>query len=112
MNRRTAITAVVFVALFATIFAIYLVEWEGAINVENAERVELGMTRAQVYQIIGSPHEKQPGNGTWREVWFSARINIRIDFDENGVVFDRFTWFEPSARPSTIELLLRKIGIR
>jgi hypothetical protein len=58
------------------------------ISIENFEKIELGMTRAQVHELLGPPTGRQNHSDRQgaTDYWMAGKLQITVHFKNNKVV--------------------------
>jgi outer membrane protein assembly factor BamE (lipoprotein component of BamABCDE complex) len=83
---------------------------------KNLARIQQGMSDSEVYTVIGRPHEKKRGDVpeifVTREIWYSAEVNISVEFDKDRRVTKAGGSFDVEARPSIMTRVKEIVGLK
>jgi hypothetical protein len=92
-RRRLAIAALIGVALLASALAPWLLLTRDPISRATFNRIETGLSAAEVDEILGRKpdHVLTVGEVELERVWVGRRFTISVAFDENGLVVSRMS---------------------
>lgn len=91
MRNKIALIILLVLSFFVFIY-VYLKESKARNNVINSERIAVGMNKAEVLEIMGSPDAKQLSfenaidSMYYYEPPFAASEGIYIQFDNKGII--------------------------
>jgi hypothetical protein len=114
-RKRVLLGAGLLVALAGAGFtALVLLQPHSPINLENFEKIRVGMREREVTDILGVPADHETGfafeRGTYKE-WNGTRYSIMLDFDRYGRVTHRWFAYSSGTAENLLDRLRRWLGL-